>query len=859
MDADHDLPPAPDAPQRLESTEPGAGFTPEQSRDLRVHEAEKAFILGWSHTPLHGKKPVFRQWQRQPRTDLDSLRKWAEAGNIGIRTGQASGIIAIDDDTDDGSAAERLGLPATVTVLTGGGGKQHYYKAPAVSLGNSASGLAPHVDVRADGGQVVAVGCIHPETGRTYVWAPGLSPDEIALADLPPEMVARIKALEGGGKKKRAMKGGPSAHSDTARARDAAPVTDKRLRAYAEGALGNIMLELASTPEGRRNDALNGAAFRLGRFVGTGLLDRWKVEESLRGAATACGLESDEIEPTLASGLDAGAGRPIDERELAERLCITPDTESDSVGGAAPDTVPAAGCPTLARDGTDSATDSKPTVLVPGEHRVPRGLVEVGTSRFAIDVLHALPERSIYRRGDIPGELVGAPGSVEFKVMLPDRARLLVDHHVRLARGLASRVKRAPPRLAFETCTKDLAQLVIACATDHPAVATLIAITRTPGFAGRGFARLASGFNPQFGILYDEHPDLVGIEPIRDPAEIAKILDDLVIDFPFQAEVDRQNAIGLLLTPFVRPAVRGNLPLHLLLSSLARTGKTKFVEQVFGRITQGACIPAMVLTEREEEREKQILATMLAGISVVHLDNLPPDLKSPALSSLLTSQFFCGRVLGASKMASLQNDLMVIGSGNNVHATSELANRIIPIRLLPKTDRPEDRNDFVHPDLEGYLESVRRRVVGALLGMILNWLDAGRPAGRQTFGGFERFTRVVGGIMATQGYTLWLSNRSDWAGAADIEGADLRALVEMWAEEFGEEPVTPKQLRNLAQGGLLFPEILGIGDDHRQMTLFGKQVLRQATLRPVGNWRIVATGSGSSRSYRLAPLAKEGA
>jgi hypothetical protein len=397
-----------------------------------------------------------------------------------------------------------------------------------------------------------------------------------------------------------------------------------------------------------------------------------------------------------------------------------------------------------------------------------------------------------------------------------------------------------------------LAKLVLARACDHTRVPELVSIIRCPSVAGRDFEPLVPGFNAKHGIFYDQHPRLREVVRICDRKRIDEILKDLLVDFPFQSPVDWQNFVGLLVAQIVRPSIVGNWPLHLVLSCMERSGKTKLVELVLGWTIQGASIPALALSEDESEIEKRILALLMSGTTIVHLDNLPPYLESRVLASLITAEFFQGRVLGFSKVACVRNDLVLVGSGNNVRASSEVSKRCIPIRLLPATEQPDERTDFVHPDLPAYLEAVRPTVVGALVGMVRNWLDAGRPLGTVPFGGFESFASIVGGILGVQGYDAWLSNRREWLGDADVHGGDLAALVEHWRAIYPDS-VTPSELFDLAKSSGLFPDVTG-GEEHRARSRFGKSVLLPATQRPISGVRITATGSGSSRRYTLIPL-----
>jgi len=75
--------------------------------------------------------------------------------------------------------------------------------------------------------------------------------------------------------------------------------------------------EVATMPEGGRNDRLNLAAYRLGQLVGGNELQRAAVEQALTTAAYRAGLGIRETASTIRSGLEQGIkeprARPIDE------------------------------------------------------------------------------------------------------------------------------------------------------------------------------------------------------------------------------------------------------------------------------------------------------------------------------------------------------------------------------------------------------------------------------------------------------------------------------------------------------------------------------------------------------------------
>ncbi len=189
----------------------------ERSKQSPVSQAAARYLArGWSVLPLrHGDKRPLIQWEmlQQHRAAPAELAQWFArwpGANIGIVTGEISNLIVLDVDPKHGGGdslaalERRFGtLPDTVEARTGGGGRHLYFAhpggfahvpekwipvfgtghAPTHGVPNRA-GLVQGIDLRGDGGYVVAPPSLHP-SGQAYAWAAGRSPDEIALAALP--------------------------------------------------------------------------------------------------------------------------------------------------------------------------------------------------------------------------------------------------------------------------------------------------------------------------------------------------------------------------------------------------------------------------------------------------------------------------------------------------------------------------------------------------------------------------------------------------------------------------------------------------------------------------------------------------
>jgi KaiC/GvpD/RAD55 family RecA-like ATPase len=149
-----------------------------------------------------GKKPLtahgFKDASKDPET-IRALWRPMPNANIGIATGAVSGIVVIDVDprhrgneTLTALEATQGKLPDTPTVLTGGGGLHLYFRHPGTEIRNSAGTLGPGLDVRGDGGYVIAPRSTH-ESGNQYLWKSGFRLDEIALPELPAWLRERLE------------------------------------------------------------------------------------------------------------------------------------------------------------------------------------------------------------------------------------------------------------------------------------------------------------------------------------------------------------------------------------------------------------------------------------------------------------------------------------------------------------------------------------------------------------------------------------------------------------------------------------------------------------------------------------------
>lgn len=183
---------------------------------------------GWRVFPLHsirdgrcscaaseckspGKHPRVPKGCTEATTDPSVIVAWWERwpdAHVGIATGSGLAVIDIDPrhGGDDGFTDLRRAhgeLPDTLEVLTGSGGRHIYLRVPAdADVRNSANALAPGVDVRGEGGYVVAPPSGHI-SGTPYAWEVSSRPDDAEIADAPQAWLdamrtRRLRAIKGG-------------------------------------------------------------------------------------------------------------------------------------------------------------------------------------------------------------------------------------------------------------------------------------------------------------------------------------------------------------------------------------------------------------------------------------------------------------------------------------------------------------------------------------------------------------------------------------------------------------------------------------------------------------------------------------
>jgi hypothetical protein len=165
-----------------------------------VHEAALRYAeLGYPVFPCSSgdKVPGTEHGFHDASTDPDQIDRWwtqRPSANVGIPT---DGLLVVDVDAEatwlHGRLEWELDLAEGAFSRTPSGGRHFIFRQPDGKAWNSSQGqIAPHVDIRANGGYIVAPPSAIPG-GKTYYWVPG---NELAVPreqlSLPPEWLIEI-------------------------------------------------------------------------------------------------------------------------------------------------------------------------------------------------------------------------------------------------------------------------------------------------------------------------------------------------------------------------------------------------------------------------------------------------------------------------------------------------------------------------------------------------------------------------------------------------------------------------------------------------------------------------------------------
>jgi hypothetical protein len=331
----------------------------------------------------------------------------------------------------------------------------------------------------------------------------------------------------------------------------------------------------------------------------------------------------------------------------------------------------------------------------------------------------------------------------------------------------------------------------------------LEAIVEAPIMRPDGTILDVPGYDPQTRLYYRP---AAGLDVPRIPAVPTKadiraaitLLDEAVGEFPYEDGSSAANTLGLMLTPVVRQAIDGPVPMALIDKPQAGTGGSLLAEAV-AVIASGRTAEMLGSPRDDEEWGKRITAKLAAGATMMCVDNVEGPLYAPSLARALTARTWTDRVLGRSEVVTVPQHATWIATGNNIQLRGDLPRRCYWIRLDAREARPWQRQGFKHPDLLDWVSKNRGRLIHALLTVARAWFAGGKPKATDLprLGSFEAWTETVGGMVKVAGIPGFLGNLAALYDKADEGNAEWEGFLLAWWEEVEGQPVTVAELVKL--------------------------------------------------------------
>ncbi|WP_396325466.1 hypothetical protein, partial [Klebsiella pneumoniae] len=136
------------------------------------------------------------------------------------------------------------------------------------------------------------------------------------------------------------------------------------------------------------------------------------------------------------------------------------------------------------------------------------------------------------------------------------------------------------------------------------------------------------------------------------------------------------NALGLLLTLFVRPAIKQGVPIFMLTKPTRGSGAGT-LQTGLSIVAFGRDVTTVKFQADDAELAKTLLSEARSGASAVFFDNVVGSIDAPSLAQATTTGKLRGRVLGQTRMIEAPFRMVVVFAGNRPTLSEELVDRAV--------------------------------------------------------------------------------------------------------------------------------------------------------------------------------------
>jgi hypothetical protein len=430
---------------------------------------------------------------------------------------------------------------------------------------------------------------------------------------------------------------------------------------------------------------------------------------------------------------------------------------------------------------SQSAFDARPKITIgTDEHRV---------NAAAVEALAA--DESIYQRGGVLVRIVRDASPATKGIRRPMSPRIEALPAPVLRERLTAVAAWKSVRETNDGATESPAHPPAWCVSavyargEWPGIRHLEAVVDYPVLRPDGTILSATGYDPSTGLFLAAgcNFDYLPSHPSHADAVTARNrLLEVIADFPFEHDVHKAAWLAGVLTPLARFAFVGPAPLFLVDSNVRGAGKGLLLD-CNARIITGERFTIATYTDDENELRKRITSLAMSGERLVLFDNLDGRFGNAVLDAALTGTSWTDRILGINRMTKAPLYMTWFATGNNVAIAADTARRVCHVRLESDRERPEQRQDFKHADLLGYVGDHRPELLAAALTILRGYYCAGRPDMElSAWGSFEGWSRLVCSAVAWVGLPDPGETRIQLQDHADTAAESMGLLLDCWEQ-----------------------------------------------------------------------------
>ncbi len=296
----------------------------------------------------------------------------------------------------------------------------------------------------------------------------------------------------------------------------------------------------------------------------------------------------------------------------------------------------------------------------------------------------------------------------------------------------------------------DLAKRMVAEGA-HGLLPVVKSVSRCPVVHADGRVTFEEGLDVDTGILITKHHDL-DLDSMT-PQEAWEKLQDLVAEFPFDNDTSKSAWIATLLAVVGRNAINGMVPMTLVDANSPGCGKSLLMDLI-GLIAFGHSIEMKSDIKGNDELRKKITTSLISGEQMFVIDNIASgsSFGLETLCTALTARRWSDRELGSNAQVKLDNNLVFVGTGNNIQAKADMNRRVLWCVLKTQVEDPYKVEHSIK-NIESHVRERRDEYLSAALILLAEHLKSGKPGPSKRPGSFYAWSDVVRGSIINAGGT----------------------------------------------------------------------------------------------------------